>query len=142
MPAVSIAFGLFLTLVGLIAFAVTYQPDRPPYTALIPCVFGVLLMLLGRLAFKDSLRKHAMHGAAMVALVGFLGGVAKGVPGLMKLLGGDETILARAVTAQLTMAVTCALFLFLCIRSFINARKARELAALTPAPAEGEKLPG
>jgi len=144
MPSVSIAFGLFLTLVGLIAFSVTYQVGvKPPYTALIPCIFGVLLMVLGRLALKDSLRKHAMHGAAMVALIGLLGSAGMGVPKLIKLLGGDETVLVRAVTAQLVMAATCALFLFLCVRSFIAARKARELtAASVPAPTEGEKLPG
>ena len=145
MPSVSVAFGLFLTFVGLIAFSVTYHPDaKPPFTALIPTGFGVALMILGRLGFNDGLRKHTMHGAAMVALIGFLGAAGMGVPKLIKLLGGDESVLPRAVTAQLGMAATCALFLYLCIRSFINARKAREAAAAgAHAPAvEGEKLPG
>ena len=54
--------------------------DMVSMTALIPAFIGAPLEVLGWLALAESRRKHAMHGAAMVALLGFLGSV----PGLLK----------------------------------------------------------
>lgn len=92
-------------------------------TALIPAVFGLPLMLCGTLAFIEDLRKHAMHVAAGIALVG---GLMAGGRGLMKInaLFGDDPVSQRAVTMVLTMAVICLIYVGLSVRSFIAARKA------------------
>jgi hypothetical protein len=62
-----------------------------------------------------------MHAAAAVGLLGFLGGAGKLIAGLAK---GNPSGLA--VFSQAGMAVLCALFVVLAVRSFIAARRARE----------------
>ena len=52
---------------GLAGF---YGTGATHYTALIPAGFGALFLVLGLLALKASLRKHAMHVAAMLGLLG------------------------------------------------------------------------
>ena len=44
-------------------------------TALIPAFFGLPLVVLGFLARSESIRRHAMHAAAALALVGWAGAV-------------------------------------------------------------------
>ena len=124
MSTTTMTVGGFLTALGVGSWLATGQ-ESP--TALIPAVFGLLLLLLGTAARKESLRKHAMHGAAMVGLLGLLGS-ARGLMGLPALLSGEAERPA-AVLAQCIMAVGCAIFVWLCVRSFIAVRKAREAGA-------------
>lgn len=123
MAGLTITFGGLLIALGIGGWVATGQ-ESP--TALIPAAFGLLLALLGMLARKESLRKHAMHGAAMIGLLGMLGS-ARGLMGLPALLSGEAERPA-AVISQVMMAVLCALFVWLCVRSFIAVRKAREAA--------------
>ena len=63
---------------------------------------------------------HAMHGAALLGLVGFL------VPAIRVILAFvDGASINLAIAGQIAMAILCAVFLVLCIRSFIAARRAR-----------------
>ncbi len=117
----AITFGGLLIALGFGGWFATGQ-ESP--TALIPAGFGLLLAALGLLARKENLRKHAMHGAAMVGLLGLLGS-ARGLMGLPALLGGTAERPA-AVISQTLMAVLCAVFVWLCVRSFIAVRRARE----------------
>ena len=72
MSSTIIVFGMLLTLLGLAGYFLTGASSP---TALIPAIFGVLLLVLGFLARSEATRKHAMHAAATVALVG-CGGAA------------------------------------------------------------------
>lgn len=65
---------------------------------------------------------HLMHLAALCGLLGALGGLGMAVP---KLIRGD---LERplAIASQVSMGVVCLIFVILCVRSFIQARKARQ----------------
>lgn len=63
-----------------------------------------------------------MHGAAMFGLLGAIGGLGKGIHGLVT--GGNQ----RAMIFSLLLGVICAVFVFMCVKSFINARKRREAA--------------
>jgi hypothetical protein len=126
MGRVSIGFGIFLILIGCVGFFLTYQPEKPPYTALIPAAFGLALAILGGLALKDSFRKHAMHAAAMIGLIGFLGAAFMSIPKLPALLAGEGLDRPKAVIAQLIMAATCLVFVGLCVKSFIDARRLRK----------------
>lgn len=92
-------------------------------TAMIPVLFGFPLLICGTLALNEKWLKHAMHGAAMVGLVGALGGLIRGIMVLAK--GGDD-INMRAVTFSLLLGAICAVFVFLCVKSFIATRKRRE----------------
>ena len=90
---------------------------------MIPAFFGAPLLLCGVLALKESMLKHAMHGAAMVGLLGAIGGLANLVRGAMK----DEPNW-RAAGYSGAMGVVCAIFVAMCVKSFIDARKRREAA--------------
>jgi hypothetical protein len=125
MSPVAIVFGVILIVVGVVGYVAT---DQVSWTALIPAFFGVVLLPLGLLARKENLRKHAMHLAAAVGLLGFLGSVS-GLVGLATLLVGGEVERPAAAISRSIMAVTCAVFVGLCVKSFINARRARQRAA-------------
>ena len=114
----ALLFGTLLVLTGIGGFAAFRSP-----TALIPVAFGVLLAVCGLVARKESLRKHAMHAAAAVALLGFVPSVP-GLLGIPALLAG-EAARPAAVVLRSAMALLCLGFLVVAVRSFVAARKAR-----------------
>ena len=116
-PSLALLFGSLLVLTGVGGFAAFRSP-----TALLPVVFGVLLGACGLVARKESLRKHAMHTAAAVALVGFLPS-APGLLGIPSLLAG-EAARPAAVVLRSVMALLCLGFLAVAVRSFVAARRA------------------
>ncbi len=121
MPAVTIAYGALLIALGAGFYFGTGQES---VTALIPAFFGLLVVVCGILARREHLLKHAMHGAAALGLLAFLGGL----PGLLRafaLLGGGEVARRNAVLEQATMALLSLVFVVLCVKSFIDARRAR-----------------
>lgn len=137
MPKFAIIFGLLLIALGLTAYFgsdLSSQADetstegkkRSAITGLaIPASFGSLLLICGLVGLKDSARKHAMHAAAMVGLLGALGTIGKGGYDVYKLANGND-VNARAMTFVWLMAILCILFVALCVKSFIDARKRRE----------------
>ncbi|MGB5038017.1 MAG: hypothetical protein WBQ66_15515 [Blastocatellia bacterium] len=121
MPYITIGVGVLLTLIGVVGYVMSGMAS---WTALIPAFLGVPMALLGAVALKESLLKHAMHGAAVVGLLGLLG-TASGAFKFVKMLGGAEVARPDAVKVQALVAVICAVFIGLCVNSFIQARKAR-----------------
>ena len=125
MARVTLVVGFVLIGLGLVGY-VSSEPRAP--TALIPAGFGVVLLLLGLLAFQEKMRKHAMHVAAMIGLLGFLGA---GIMAVRAALSG-EIERPIAVKMQVLMALTCAVFVGLCVKSFIDARKSRKAGSQPP----------
>lgn len=122
MPQRAIILGVILALLGVVGYIMS---GAASWTALIPSLFGVLFIGAGAMGRNEKLRKHAMHGAAALSLIGILGSFS----GLMKLftmIGGGEVERPAAVMAQSVMAVLCLFFLILSIRSFVDARKQRK----------------
>ncbi len=136
MPVVSVVFGLLLIALGIwgywggdlglwqpLGFA---PPEKLSGTALIPAYVGAALLGLGLVAFKESLLKHAMHGAAMIGLLGLLAaGGRLIVTGNVHGVGG---------VSLLVMALLCAVFVALCVNSFIQARRRRRAASAASGP--------
>jgi hypothetical protein len=123
MARLSVLVGLILTLVGFVGY---FASGRVSVTALIPAMLGLALVILGRMAKrKPALLKHAMHGAALVALLG-VAGTASRAMGVMTILGGGLVERPAAVWSSFVTFVVCLLFLILCILSFIKARRQRE----------------
>ena len=116
MASTTIVFGVLLTLLGIGGYVLAGGVSP---TALIPAFFGLPLVVLGFLARSESIRKHAMHAAAALALVGWAGAVFS----LMRTPAGPRS--AIAVFSQSAMVVLTAIFVALCVRSFIAARRAR-----------------
>ena len=120
MPSTSILFGVLLILVGIAGYGYAVSSGNASVTALIPAFFGILLVLFGAVArSSEGLRKHMMHGAAAVGLIGFLATAWRLVPNL-----GNLT-LSAAVLAQVAMCLLCLVFVILTVRSFIQARVLR-----------------
>jgi uncharacterized membrane protein (GlpM family) len=127
----SYAIGAGLILIGLGGWGyLGAEPEHQSMTALIPAFFGAALALLGCLALKDNLRKHAMHAAAALGLLGIIAAVI----GLVIGYNRSGSLQTRGAMASGGMALVCAIFVVLCVRSFIQVRKARRsnLAGSSP----------
>lgn len=120
MPSITIVLGAVLIILGLAGYFLT---GTASLTALIPSAFGLLIVLAGLLARDERKRKHAMHAAVAVALLGFLGSV-RGLLQLGALFAGTAARPA-AVVAQTIMAVLTLGYIVLAVRSFIKARRNR-----------------
>ena len=121
---ITIICGVVLIALG----GVGYGPTQAS-TALIPAYFGLGLAVCGALALKDNLRKHAMHAAAMIGLVGCLGGLVMAILALTK---GTIEERPLAFAMQIAMAVVCGVFVGLCVKSFIDVRRRRQQNAAAP----------
>lgn len=128
MPSTAIFCGVLLIIVGLGGFGYAYSslpPGEPVgrvFTALIPAVLGLILAALG-LAGKsnEKLRKHVMHVAVVIGLIGFIATVS----GIFKIPSLFDGTAARplAVVSQSITAVVCLVFVVLSVKSFIDARR-------------------
>ena len=116
MSSTTILFGVLLTALGVAGYFLTGAVSP---TALIPTWFGLPLVALGYVSRSEAMRKHAMHAAATIALVGCGGALFS----LMRGPAGAST--AMATFSQAAMVLLTAVFVGLCVKSFIDARRAR-----------------
>jgi hypothetical protein len=123
MAKVTIVFAVLFVALGLIGFISTGS-EHP--TALIPAALGLLLGIFGALSFSPnaSRRKLFMHINVTLALLGFLG-TAMGLIQWFQMLGGAAVKNPPATQSKAAMALLCLVYVVLCVRSFIAARKAR-----------------
>lgn len=123
MPSISIACGTLLILIGLIGYINGVMTNNASVTALIPAFFGIALLLLGVFSrLRENLRKHLMHVAVVIALLGFILPAGRLISNL-----GNLTYSA-AVVSQVSMSLVCLLFVILGIKSFADARRNRQSA--------------
>lgn len=86
-------------------------------TALIPAWIGLVFLLAAALShLKPLFHKHAMHLAALAALIGLLGAAMP-----IKVRGFDFS--QASVQGSVILFLTCGAFLVLAVRSFIAARR-------------------
>ena len=127
MPKITIVVGVLLSIEGLICYF-AWQPLGATHqspTALIPAFVGVPLILLGwGSAAKPNLRMHLMHGAVTLALLGFLASLGRFISVMVK-----NPSTGVGPMANLIMAILTGLYVVLCVRSFIAARRARTSGA-------------
>ena len=124
MTSLTRGLGAALIVVGLVAFLATGS-DSP--TALIPAALGVLLLVLGLLAGRENLHRHAIHTALVVALLGALGTLMN-LTELPAVLTGGDVERPTAVIASTITFVLCVGYIVVGVRSFIAARRSREAA--------------
>jgi hypothetical protein len=123
MSRVTFYFGAILAGVGIFYFLTTGSVHP---TSLIPLWFGLALVVLAKLATSEdaSKRRLYMHIAVTVGLIGFLFPGFMAARDLIKSHGGEIPLPHPAAThEQLMMAVLCLVFVLLCVRSFITARR-------------------
>lgn len=117
MENVALLVGAILVAIGVGGYATA---EVKSLTALIPAAIGVVFLIVGALVTAiPATRKHSMHVAAMVALLGIL---AVGGRGVMSL---SNMNLAKAISFGGTTLVLV-VFLVLAIQSFIEVRRERE----------------
>ncbi len=125
MAKLTIGFGLLLAAVSL---GFWLALGRTEIAALHPAGIGILLILSGALANTENPKKRMlwMHIAVTLGLIGFLTtgiragiALAKGTAMSINPLGFEE---------RTAIAVICLVYVALCVRSFITARRGRVAA--------------
>ena len=127
MAKLTIVFGVLLIGVGITGFVKTGSAHP---TALIPAAIGLIMALAGALALTGDAKKRMlwMHIAVTVGLLGFLFTI-KGAIDTFKLAHGVAFEHPIAVEEKGVTCLLCMLFVAFCVRSFIEARRARVLGA-------------
>jgi hypothetical protein len=128
MSKLTIALGVLLILIALAGFVSTGS-SHP--TSLIPGAIGLLFCLFGALANSPDPKKRMfwMHIAVTVALVMFLGTIPADID-VMRLSHGAVFPHPIAIEEKAAMSLLCLLFVLLCVRSFIEARRNRTVATV------------
>jgi hypothetical protein len=121
MAEIAVVYGVVLVVLGIGGYTGT---GGASLTALIPVAFGVPVLALGLLArARPALRMHAMHGAVGLGLLAFLG-TARALARVPALAAGRPVDRPVAVALQAVMAVVSLVFVALCVKSFVDARRA------------------
>ena len=120
MPNFATAYGIFL-IVWATFFSIVFESES--ITSWIPAMIGAPILISGLLAKINSTRsKLWMHIAVIFGLFAFLGGLD-----FFRGFAADGGPFANVVagTSKLMLAVTGAIFVLGCVKSFIWARKTR-----------------
>ncbi|MCL4209054.1 MAG: hypothetical protein HRU76_14995 [Phycisphaeraceae bacterium] len=122
MARLTAGVGVILIALGLVGYFVIAQPDAGgrSITAMIPAFFGLPLVILGVLGLNIRMRKHAMHLAALVALLGVVGALMRPA---MKAARGEAIEFNAPLIMQIIMAAVCLLYLIKSVGSFVAARR-------------------
>jgi len=124
MAKVTLVFAVLLVALGLAGYLGTGSIHP---TALIPTWFGLAMGICGFLAISPSegRRKLFMHISVTIGLLGFIGAAEEAVRGYLKATSQGIAPDAIALASKLTMAGLLLIYVVLCVRSFIAARRAR-----------------
>jgi hypothetical protein len=118
----TIWFGVLLAAVSL---GFWMGMGRAETAALHPAGVGVLLILCGALANTENPKKRMlwMHIAVTFGLIGFL---ITGIRAVIELAKGTAlSINPMGFEERIVVALICLLYVALCVRNFIAARRAR-----------------
>jgi hypothetical protein len=119
---VTLIFAGLLIALGLAGYLGTGSQHA---TALIPTWFGVALGVFGFLAISpnESRRKLFMHINVTIGLLGFLGGAIEAIRGYVHAKSAGIEPDQIALASKVTMAGLLLVYIILCVRSFISARR-------------------
>ncbi len=122
MAKVTLVFAVLLIALGLVGY---FGTGAQHITALIPTWFGVALGIGGLLAISpsESRRKLFMHINVTIALLGFIGGAVEAVRGYVHATSAGMPANEIALASKLTMTGLLLIYVILCVRSFIAARR-------------------
>ena len=124
MAKLTIGCGALLAILGVLGFVMTGSAHP---TALIPCWFGLALVVCGTLASTPDPKRRMlwMHVAVTLGLLGWvfplirvIGAARQGVP-------VAPSTGHAAMLEQEAMILVCFVFTVACVRSFIAARRDR-----------------
>jgi hypothetical protein len=125
MTTAGIFIGAILILIGVAGYIYGMNTGHPSPTALIPAAFGLviaILCIIGRA--NESIRKHVMHVAVLIGLLGFI------LPLGRLILNYEKFSMTAATISQLAMAIVCLLFVLGGVQSFRSARRERRVEVI------------
>ncbi len=136
MPLLTSITGILLIVIGLWGFLSSWA-----ITALIPLFVGAPLFGCGLMGRDGDLRRSFMHAAALLSLMGAMGGVfaliaPESPPKKDEDWRGKVTTVKAATISKTLMTMLCAQHLVLCVASFILARRAMREAQADAVMAE------
>ncbi|MDR3751721.1 MAG: hypothetical protein P4K94_09580 [Terracidiphilus sp.] len=122
MAKVTLVFAVLLVALGLAGYFGTGSLHP---TALIPTWIGLALGVFGFLAISpnESRRKLFMHVNVTIGLLGFLGGAIEALRGYAHARAEGIEPDQIALASKLTLAALMLIYVNLCVRSFIDARR-------------------
>ena len=112
-------FGLLLTGLGLLAYFGFAAAAERSWTALIPAFAGVPLLVCGWIGRREHVRKHAMHAAMVIALLGVVLPLGRLIPVSIK----NGFVFDSKSGTMIAMSALSFVLLVLGVRSFIAARR-------------------
>jgi hypothetical protein len=134
MAKVTLVFAALLIALGLAGYLGTGSLHP---TALIPTWFGIALGIFGFLAISpnESRRKLFMHINVTIGLVGFVGAAVEIVRSLVStmdlnaVMSGSQPVPIDGIAlgSKIIMACLLLIYVMLCVRSFMAARRARKV---------------
>ena len=117
----SIVYGIFLIFWGVIISLISGSNS---FTSYIPSILGLPILIFAYLSIKFiSKKKMFMHIVVLFGLIIFLGGLDF----IRSIFTGSAFDNLWADISKLMMLLTGLFFTYQCIKSFIHARKIREL---------------
>ena len=117
----SVYYGLFLILWGIVISLISGSNS---FTSYIPSILGFPIFIFSYLSIKfTSKKKIFMHIVVLFGLIIFLGGLDI----LRSIISGNAFNNYWADISKLMMMLTGLFFTYQCVRSFIHARKIRDL---------------
>ncbi len=125
MAKVTIIFGVLLIVLGLVGYIGTGSAHP---TALIPTWWGLALGVGGFLAISpsESRRKIFMHINVTIGALGCIGAFVEALRGYGAARSAGLEPDMKAFAAKLAMAILLLIYVNLCVRSFIAARRKRQ----------------
>tara|TARA_B100000683_G_C12288840_1_gene473086 strand:+ start:341 stop:769 length:429 start_codon:yes stop_codon:yes gene_type:complete len=121
MEKLSIYYGFFLILWGVI---ISFISGSNSMTSYIPSILGIPILVFSYLSIKfASKKKMFMHIVVLFGLIIFLGGLDF----IRSVISGNAFGNLWADLSKIMMLLTGLFFTYQCIKSFIHARKIREL---------------
>ena len=117
----SVIYGLFLIIWGVI---ISLLSGSDSFTSYIPSILGLPILIFAYLSIRFiSKKKMFMHIVVLFGLIIFLGGLDF----IRSIFAGSAFDNLWADISKLMMLLTGLFFTYQCIKSFIHARKIREL---------------
>ena len=122
MAKLTLVLAVLLVALGLIGYLGTGSLHP---TALIPAWIGLALGIGGFLAISpnERRRKLFMHINVTIALLGFLGSATEAVRGYLHAKSAGLQPDQIALASKVTLAGLLLIYVLLCVRSFIAARR-------------------
>ncbi len=122
MAKITLIFAALLIALGLAGF---FGTGSLHYTALIPTWIGLILAIGGWLSISpsESRRKLFAHINVTIALIAFIGSVVEIFRGISHAHAIGAEVNPIALTSKIALAALLLLYIILCVRSFITARR-------------------